>query len=295
MFKIILRIQGGLGNQLFSYAAARRLAFKNQSELVIDHLSGFEFDIIYKRHYQLDHFNIQCRKATPAERLEPFSRIRRYIYRKASSYLAFEKSTYIQQESNNFDSRLLNYIQYSDIYFEGYWQSEKYFSDIDEIIRKELKISPPSDYVNLALGNQMQLLSSVALHVRFHDDPNESGDNNVSQSYYIRAIDVMESLVPKAHYFIFSDQPDAARTLIPLPNERVTVVENNKGDQMAYADLWLMSQCKHFIIVNSTFSWWGAWLAYNKEKQIIAPKLTKQGGKSAWGFEGLLPDEWIKV
>ena len=79
--KIIPRIFGGLGNQLFCYAAARRLALVNHAELVIDDVSGFAFDEVYQRHYQLDHFNIPCRKATAAERLEPFSRVQRYLKR----------------------------------------------------------------------------------------------------------------------------------------------------------------------------------------------------------------------
>jgi hypothetical protein len=295
MFKVIPRIHGGLGNQLFSYAAARRLALLNSSELVIDHVSGFAYDVIYNRHYQLDHFNIPCRKASAAERLEPFGRIRRSVKRKWSSYLPFEHRCYIQQESNKFDSRLLKYIPRSDVYIEGYWQSENYFKDVEPVIRDELRITPPSDLVNLAIANKMHLIDSVAVHVRFFDDPQESGRNNAPGGYYSRAITAMENLVPNAHYFIFSDQPDAALSRIPLSGDRVTVVTNNRGDQQAYADLWLMTQCKHFIIANSTFSWWGAWLAGNKDKQIIAPGFSKQGGKSGWGFDGLLPDEWLKI
>ena len=91
MYKLIPRITGGIGNQLFTYAAARRLALVNSLDLVIDHVSGFQFDIVYKRDYQLDHFNIPCRKASAIERMEPFSRIRRYIMVKWSQCLPFEK------------------------------------------------------------------------------------------------------------------------------------------------------------------------------------------------------------
>ena len=105
----------------------------------------------------------------------------------------------------------------------------------------------------------------------------------------------MEQLAPNAQYFIFSDNPAAARLLIPLPDDRVKLVAHNQGDLNAYADLWLITQCEHFIIANSTFSWWGAWLANNQVKQVIAPGFEMRQGKMWWGFEGLLPPEWIKI
>ncbi len=76
-----------------------------------------------------------------------------------------------------------------------------------------------------------------------------------------------------------------------LPDDQVTCVDHNQGEDQAYADLWLMTQCKHFIIANSTFSWWGAWLANFKSRIVIAPNI-KISGLSAWGFVGLIPDDW---
>ena len=105
----------------------------------------------------------------------------------------------------------------------------------------------------------------------------------------------MNSLVNNAHYFIFSDQPDAARSCIPIPNDQITVVMYNQGEENAYADLWLMSKCKHFIIANSTFSWWGAWLGELDSTIIIAPGTSKLEGISSWGFQGLLPNRWIRM
>jgi hypothetical protein len=113
----------------------------------------------------------------------------------------------------------------------------------------------------------------VAVHVRFFDTPQEKGVNNAPYDYYKRAFAIMANLAPDAHYFIFSDQPVAARDLIPLTEDRVTFVSHNQGEENAYADLWLMTQCQHFIIANSTFSWWGAWLASHRGKHVIAPGL----------------------
>jgi hypothetical protein len=292
---IIPRIFGGLGNQLLCYAAARRLALVNHAELVIDDVSGFVSDHEYQRHYQLDHFNIPCRKATPAERLEPFHRVRRYLKRSWNQRLPFAQRTYLVQAGMDFDPCLLHFKPQGTVYLEGYWQSENYFKDVQTAIRQDLQIKPPTDAANLAMAEQIRGSKAVAVHVRFFDEPHASVINNAPDDYYSRAVETMEHLVPAAHYFVFSDQPDAARARIPLPDARVTLVSHNQGDEHAYADLWLMTQCQHFIIANSTFSWWGAWLATNPAKQVIAPGFEMRQGKMWWGFEGLLPIEWIKL
>jgi hypothetical protein len=291
---IVTRVLGGLGNQLFCYAAARRLALVNSAELVLDDVSGFVRDYDYQRHYQLDHFNIPCRKASPAERLEPLPRAHRYLKRAMNRWRPFEERRYIQQEGWDFDPRLLAVRPRGTVYLEGYWQSEQYFKDVENTIRDELRIIPPKDEINQAMVERIRTCVAVAVHVRFFDAPQELGVNNTPGDYYARAVARMESLEPDAHYFIFSDQPAPARARIPLPDERVTLVAHNKGDENAYADLWLMTQCQHFIIANSTFSWWGAWLAGHPGKQVIAPWFEMREGNIAWMFEGLLPDDWIK-
>ncbi|MDD3883610.1 MAG: alpha-1,2-fucosyltransferase [Gallionella sp.] len=293
---IVARILGGLGNQLFGYAAARRLALLHGAELILDHVTGFTHDS-YNRHYQLDYFSIPCRKASSLERLEPFSRFRRKLLLVFNQGRPFEMRTYLKQEQVDFDSRLLTIRPRPNLYLEGYWQSEDYFKDVEPQIRQDLRIYPPSDSTNLALAERIRQQVAVAVHVRFFDEPdvaNGIGANNAPQGYYQRALETMEARVKGAHYLLFSNRPEAARRVIPLPDDRVTLVHNNKGDENAYADLWLMQQCQHFIIANSTFSWWGAWLASNQGKIVIAPGFEKRDGESWWGFEGLIPEGWIK-
>jgi len=293
--KIITRIFGGLGNQLFCYSAARRLALVNDAELVIDDVSGFEHDHVYQRHYQLDNFNIPCRKASLTERLEPSSRVRRYLKRAVNRRRPFEARNYIQQEGIDFDARLLTLKPHGAVYLEGYWQSEQYFMDVQTTIREELRIMPPRDETNQAIADRIRCCLAVAVHVRFFDWSHDQAVSNVPCDYYGCAVNKMEALVHDAHYFVFSDQPTGASTRIPLPNDRFTLVMNNQSEKNAYADLWLMTQCQHFIIGNSTFSWWGAWLAEHAEKQVIAPGFEVREGKASWGFEGLLPPQWIKL
>lgn len=293
--RIIPRIFGGLGNQLFCYAAARRLALVNNAELVLDDVSGFDYDTVYQRRYQLAHFNIPCRKATTVERLEPFSRLRRALKRKWNQRLPFVQRAYVAQEGIDYDPRLVDLNPKGRVYLEGYWQSENYFKDVEATIRLDLQIKPPTDATNLAMAERVRNCIAVAVHVRFFDEPHAAGMNNAPGDYYTRAVEAMERLAPAAHYFIFSDQPEAARARIALPDARVTLVAHNQGDEHAYADLWLMTLCQHFIIANSTFSWWGAWLAGAPGKQVIAPGFEMRLSKMAWGFSGLLPDAWIRL
>lgn len=293
--KVVVRIFGGLGNQLFAYAAARRLTLTTRSELIIDDVSGFAHDHEYRRYYQLDHFRIPCRKATPAERLEPGARARRFLKRKINQLLPFRFRSYVQQKGMDFDARLLYLNPRGALYLEGYWQSEDYFKDIESTLRDELRITPPADAQNLDMSSRIQACTAVAVHVRFFDMPGERGGTNAPMDYYARAVAKMEELVPGAHYFVFSDQPDSARPCIPLPDNRITCVSHNRGDEQAYADLWLMAQCQHFIIANSTFSWWAAWLSLSTAKQVIAPGYKKLMGKAWWGFAGLLPERWIRL
>lgn len=294
MKKIVTRIKGGLGNQLFCYAAARRLALINNAELIIDDVSGFARDHQYRRRYMLDHFSISTRKATPAERLEPFERYRRSTMKWLSRWRSFGEGCYLEQDGLNFDERLLTIKVKDVLHLDGYWQSEDYFKDVEKIIREDFRIKPPKDELNQRMFSKILRNQAVAMHVRWFDAPGNMTTHNMSTKYYQRAFALMEERVTAAHYFLFSDQPEAARKKLALPEEQVTFVSHNRGDENAYADLWLMTQCKHFITANSTFSWWGAWLGEGAEKIVVTPDL-KLDGKAAWGFKGLIPSEWVKV
>jgi hypothetical protein len=296
--KIIVKIYGGLGNQLFVYAAARRLALKSKAELIIDSISGFAYDKRFRRSYQLGHFNILCRKATKSERMEPFGRIRHYLSQLLNHLLPLEHKSYLVQKEMDYDPGFLNFRPTRNLYLQGYWQSEKYFKDVEPLIRRDLVIHPPTDIRNLTLAKLISRCTAVAVHVRFFDEPisqKKAKPNNVTSGYYARAVEYIESQLDAPHYFIFSDRPEAALKCIDIPVNRFTLVCHNQGDDNAYADLWLMTLCQHFIIANSTFSWWGAWLASHPGKIIIAPGFEKRDGITHWGFDGLLPTSWLKL
>lgn len=292
--KVIVLIKGGLGNQLFCYAAARRLALANNAELVIDNVTGFARDRRYRRKYALDHFHIPIRKATPFERLEPFARRRRRLMKWLSRRRPFAERRYVEQEGIDFDERLLALKVKDVLYLDGLWQSEGYFKDVEQTIREDLRIIAPMDALNQHMAEEIRNSPAVAVHVRWFDAPGSTPTHNMSADYYQRAIRLMERKIESPRYFLFSDDPEAASATIVLPDGRVTFVSHNRGDGNAYADLWLMSLCQHFITANSTFSWWGAWLAAKKPQIVIVPGI-KLGKITDWGFTGQTPTSWIKL
>jgi hypothetical protein len=296
MNKVITRIKGGLGNQLFCYAAARRLALVNGAELVIDDVTGFVRDRLYHRRYMLDQFRIPMRKAAPTERLEPFERYRRGLAKLINRTRPFHERSYLEQEGIAFDRRLLDFKVNGTVYLDGNWQSELYFEDVVDVIRQDLRIIPPSDETNRRLAEEIQASLAVAIHVRWFNKPGESAQHNVAADYYRRAIAIMEERLSVPRYFIFSDELDAARSKLTLPEGRTTFVLHNRGDESAYGDLWLMSQCRHFITANSTFSWWGAWLGESKATMVICPSyIIGEGNITAWNFAGQIPQRWLKI
>ena len=293
--KVICRVKGGLGNQLFCYAAARRLALANGAELLIDDVSGFERDRQYRRQYMLDQFTIPARKATASERLEPFERYRRAAMKWNARRRPFEQRQYVEQEGMDFDARLLQVNVKGAIFLDGLWQSEGYFKDVEHTLREDLRIVPPADALNLRTAEAIdRSAQAVAIHVRWFDSPGQGATHNISTAYYQRAIALIEDRVPSPRYFVFSDDPAAARANLDLPEHRTVFISHNRGDAAAHADLWLMTQCRHFITANSTFSWWGAWLGHCKDKVVVTPALVIDG-KAAWGFKGLIPADWVRV
>lgn len=293
---LVARIAGGLGNQMFTYAAARRLAQVNDAELALDVHNGFSRDG-YGRFYQLDCFALNARHARAGECLQPFNRIRRKYLKRKYADRPFSYAPFIKQKGVAFDAALLETKISRDCYFEGLWQGEGYFKDIADTIRADFALAWQPDTANAALAADIKERdSSVALHVRFFDAPGAAKSDNATLRYYQNAMAALEAKVANPHYFVFSDRPQDALEMLGLAARRVTLVTQNDKAEAAPFDMWLMRQCRHFIIANSTFSWWGAWLSDNKDKLVFAPKLNEDIGKYAsWGFDGLLPDEWHQI
>jgi hypothetical protein len=276
---VVVQIGGGLGNQLFQYAMGRRLALVNGMPLILDHLSTFPRDF-HRRKFVLDRFNIQCGYVPPSASYASLpGRFRRRWDRWVNHMRDPARRSYIAENpAQAFEPALLDFKVNHPIYFEGYWQHEEYFRDMAPQIRADFTPKNPFDEVNLEWARRIGAVNAVCLHVRrLRGVPNmpdaqplpESEKLHVGMDYYKRALAFLLARVRDPHIFVFSDYPEWARENIrgAFPVEFVT----HNGPSQDYADLWLMSLCRHFVNANSTFSWWAAWLSTYAEKIVLAP------------------------
>jgi hypothetical protein len=284
---IIVKLQGGLGNQLFQYAIGRHLSIKNNDVLIVDNsflnitnASGYTL-----RSYELDIFPI-----TPAiQNQEKY--FGKTILSRIRSKLSRIK--YVGERSFKFIPEVLDLR--GDIYLEGFWQTEKYFRDIADIIRDDLIFLPGLNDANTQVARQINTCNAVSLHVRRTDyvskDAAATYHNLCSLSYYFNAIEEVVKAVPDAVFFLFSDDMPWVRENLQLDYPHY-FIDHNKGKD-SYADMQLMSMCKHHIIANSSFSWWSAWLNKYEHKIVVAPE--KWFYNPEIDTSDIIPESWLKL
>ena len=201
--------------------------------------------------------------------------------------------SYIREKRFSFDEGILRLPD--NVYIKGNWQSEKYFRDIESLIRRDFVIGvPPSDKSG-KLARTIASVNSVSVHFRRGDyasDPKINAIHGVLDlAYYHRSFDLISKKVQNPHLFAFSDDPawvaENVRTSLPL-----TLVAS-VTDGLVHEDLRLMSLCKHHIVANSSFSWWGAWLSPNPDKIVMAPK--RWFNSPDFDTRDLLPENWVQV
>ncbi|OHD59859.1 MAG: hypothetical protein A2096_14210, partial [Spirochaetes bacterium GWF1_41_5] len=260
---IITKIIGGLGNQLFQYAAGRAMAINNRTELLLD-ITPFKE---YKLHkYSLMHFNINENFPQP-KHISRFLPTGRKRFFRRFSFFPQKSSSYICEQGMGFHPEIAG-LKKNEFYLDGFWQSEKYFLSIAPLIRNEFKIITPANTANLLAAEKINACNSVSLHIRRMDYVNNADTNLIhglcSMSYYNQAVFYILNTIPDANFFIFSDDIDWAKQNLKISSP-CTFIDFNNADTN-YEDLRLMSQCRHNIIANSSFSWWGAWLNDNPGK-----------------------------
>lgn len=264
---VISIIKGGLGNQLFIYSAGRAFALRTNREFYLDDRRGYTHDN-YGRDYRLNRLPIHAPTMPEEWRVAPtLKHLRHKVVRAVNKFLPMDWRSYLAQRSD------LNSRQLTDrkpcrerVTLNGYWQDEEYFRDFADVIRRELQPPTPTDARNLGFGGELVAENSVFIHARRVRYP-----VLLPVEYYRKAIVGIREKVNDPSFVVFSDDPAWARENLDLAGDKVRWVEHNAEDE--FADLWLMTRCRHAIIANSSFSWWGAWLGGDpvNERIIYSP------------------------
>jgi hypothetical protein len=286
---IIVKLSGGLGNQLFQYALGRHLAVLNQAVLKLD------TSLLEKSHkwtyrtYELESFNIQATKAARQE-INQLAGEWDFLPQRVGRLFRSMSSNYFKEPHFHFFKPVLS-LQ-NDVYLDGYWQSEKYFAQVAGLIREDLTpVVPFSNYLE-TLKNSIRQCSSVSVHIRRGDYTTASKANrylkSCEENYYHKAVDYLSKRISNPVFFVFSDDIEWAKANVQL-DFPTQYVEGNSAPE----DLLLMASCQHQIIANSTFSWWGAWLNRYPDKLIIAPQ--KWFSTERFDTKDLLPESWIRL
>jgi len=285
---LYFHVTGGLGNQMFIYAVARSIALKNNTDFSLD-ISTFE---TYKRPFLLNKFNI-------LENYADIDKVNKFIkLSEKKSFLGLlekikpfsMKSIWEEKDYYKYKSAVMDVPQSRDVMLKGFWQNEKYFINIRDVLLKEFTLKDGFEIKNQNLINNINNTNSVSLHIRRTDSLIKTYFGVMPINFYEEAINVIADKHDNLNLFVFSDDIKWCKENIKF-NYPTTFVSDNEGLE-DYQELVAMSQCRHNIIANSTFSWWSAWLNSNPNKIVIAPKIWFADGRSN---RGLIPDTWLEI
>ena len=262
---IIIRIHGGLGNQLFQYAAAKALAERHGTTLKL-HVTSFAGDTL--RNFDLAKLNIPLAYASEEEitRLKAHNTFQRMKQRLLPSSL----KTFYKEPYFHFDPSFFRLGK--EVYLQGYFQSEKYFTSIQSTIRHSFDTTHLVGSSLLKMAEELKQENSVSIHIRRGDYQNAEllkFHGILAASYYQSAIERIREKLPSARFYIFSDKPAAVKEV--FGSFDATIVSGSVTTNH-FEDLYLMQHCRHNVIANSSFSWWAAWLNNNPEKIVISTK-----------------------
>ena len=291
----IVRFQGGLGNQLFEYGLYRKfvfLGYDTYADLWKYKGKGRGRD---NRPFELNKLGIKVREASKKDIKrffcnEDIDAVRLWNYKFGTGWVKFfGKNKYFEEKYATAD---LGILDKTEGYFSGYWQSEDYFSDIKDIIMKEITFPSLSESGNAAANMISGSEDSVSIHVRLTDyiEQSDRYGGICTKEYYEKAMDHIKRVLGREpEYYVFSDDIQLSKKVIG-DGKNVHFVDVNDG-QRALDDLQLMGLCRHHIIANSSFSWWGAWLGKYRDGMVIAPKKWFADTQA----EGIVPKRWIRI
>jgi hypothetical protein len=293
---IIVKLIGGLGNQMFQYAAGRYLAWLHKTELFMDtsYLEKDPAGAYTKRRLELDVFNIGLKLATKTD-VDRFktgnsNTYSRTLQRKLPILFT---NLYVAESGTAYHKEFLSYP--ANTYLDGFWQSEHYFKPIESILVNDFVLKDPLNRENKDWLKQIENTESVSLHVRRGDYVSNAGAQSHHGScdvdYYKKALEHINEKHQNTEVFVFSDDLEWCKANLKL-KETFHFVDANQRQNL-HMDMFLMSHCRHNIIANSSFSWWAAWLNRNPHKIVIAP--LKWFNDPSIKTYDLIPKEWIRL
>lgn len=304
MRKVIVRLGNGLGNQLFTYAAAYSFAKKNNAELFVDNESGF-----YKRNkYELHNLNISAKIIEKKYKfLNFFGKVKRKILIKTPKFNNYTKILIEERDKNKlskYNPNQLNIKFNKNLYFEGYFQSEKYFETNMKDLLKEFSFKNNIVNQKNSFIENIKKNNSVSIHLRqdkFLFDENHKNVDELNLEFLEhnfklikRGIEYFDKKLNNPEYFVWSKNFSIYKSF--FESKKFTLINQNFDKDPAY-DLYLMSLCKHFILSPSTMHYWGALLSRNKNKICLAPPKVKN--KSGYyGFSNnmdIKPSWWKEI
>jgi hypothetical protein len=291
---IVTGLKGGIGNQMFQYAAGRALSLRLGSELKLDLTWFRDMTGCTPRSYDLGAFRLTASPAEPRE-------LARFEKKKDLSILGGVKILFGVRGQRVVEPDFRYWPGFEslngDIHLVGYWQSEKYFKHIRSTLLKDFSIAREPAGKDKEIAGQIMATAAVSLHVRRGDyvDSAETSrfHGTCGLAYYEKAIDYTAARVASPHLFVFSDDPEWARRNIAAPCP-VSVVDHNDAST-SNEDLRLMSLCRHHIIANSSFGWWAAWLCQNPDKIVVTPARWFANEEKNDQTDDLIPEGWVRL
>ena len=285
---VAVELIGGLGNQMFQYAAAKALALKRNEKLLLDNRLFATYNL---HDYALHHFEVKPTFLKEGQIIfEPSA-----IIEKIKTFVSGERIfTKYEEQGFDYDENLFRLPQ-RNIYLKGYFQSEKYFLQFENQIRSDFQITSSLQKNTLEMLQMIESVNSVSLHIRRGDYVSNAQTNDFhgtcSLKYYKQAIELIKKQVEKPVFFIFSD--DILWAKQNLITNATTYFVDFTNAATNFEDIKMMSSCKNNIIANSSFSWWGAWLNGNKNKLVIAPG--KWFNVDDHNTKDIIPESWLKI
>ena len=284
---IVVRLTGGLGNQMFQYALGRTISLARGVPLRVD-IGVFASD--RKRAYRLDNLKIQAEVATPADMRGLRPRFRKLARR--SETLFGRSPRRVFERGPGFDPTVFDCA--STAYLDGYWQSERYFADIRDTLLEDFQPRRPLSEGRQELLARIAETTAVSVHVRRGDYVTNAKvsafHGYCSADWYRAAMQAMAAQVENPTFFVFSDDPAWVRSDLGSDWPMHVV---DFADDREYEDLHVMARCRHHVIANSSFSWWGAWLNQRADKTVIAPRQWLRAGDI--DPRDLVPADWQRL